>query len=74
MREFIHELKERNFQNRTVALIENGSWSPAAAKIMKELLSDCKNLTFAKTNVRILSALTEENTEQIKVLAKELIG
>lgn len=74
MREFIHELKERNFQNRTVALIENGSWSPAAAKIMKELLSDCKNLAFTETNVRILSALTEENKEQIKVLAKELIG
>lgn len=74
MREFIHELKERNFQNHTVALIENGSWSPAAAKIMKELLSDCKNLAFAETDVRILSALTEENKEQIKALAKELIG
>lgn len=74
MREFIHELTERNFQNRTVALIENGSWTPAAAKIMKELLSGCKNLSFSQTNVRILSALTEENKEQIKALAKELIG
>lgn len=74
MREFIHELKERNFQNRTIGLIENGSWSPVAAKLMKEQLADCKNLTFAQTNVRILSALTEENKEQIKALAKELIG
>lgn len=74
MREFIYELKERNFQNRTIALIENGSWSPAAAKIMKELLSGCKNLSYAETNVRILSALTEENKEQIKALAKELVS
>lgn len=73
MREFIYELKERNFQNRTIAFIENGSWSPAAAKIMKELLSGCKNLSYIGTDVRILSALTEENKEQIKALAKELI-
>lgn len=73
MREFIHELTERNFQNRTIALIENGSWAPAAAKIMKEQLSSCKNLSFTGTNVRILSALTEENKEQIKTMAKELL-
>ncbi len=73
MREFIHELTERNFQNRRIGLIENGSWSPVAAKLMKEQLADCKNLTFAQTNVRILSALTEENKEQIKALAKELM-
>lgn len=73
MREFIYELKERNFQNRTIALIENGSWAPAAAKIMKEQLSGCKNLSFTETNVRILSALSEENKEQLKAMAKELL-
>ena len=72
MKEFIHHLTERNYQNRTVALIENGSWAPMAAKIMKEMLSSSKNLTFAETPVKILSALNEESTAAIDALAKEL--
>ena len=72
MREFLHDLKERNFQNRTVALIENGSWSPTAISVMKELLSSCKNITFAKTEVKILSSATEEEYEKLTALANEL--
>ena len=72
MREFINHLTERNFQGRTVAFIENGSWSPWAAKVMKSMLEGCKNLTFTENNVRILSALNEESTTQIKNLATEL--
>ncbi len=72
MREFISHLTERNFQNRTVAFIENGSWAPLAAKVMKEMLSKCKNLTFAENTVKILSALNEESTEKLNVLADEL--
>jgi len=72
MREFIDHLTERNFSNRTVGLVENGSWAPLAAKIMREMLSKSKNLTFAETTVRILSALNEESTEQLNALADEL--
>lgn len=72
MREFINHLTERNFQNRTVAFIENGSWSPWATKVMKGMLESCKNLTFTENTVRILSALNEESAAQIDNLAKEL--
>lgn len=72
MREFIHGLTERNFQNRTVALIENGSWAPMAARVMRGMLENCKNLQYAETAVKILSSLSEENCEQIDALAKEL--
>lgn len=72
MREFINHLTERNFQNRTVAFIENGSWSPLAAKVMGEMLENSKNLTFAETTVKILSALNEESEAQLNALAKEL--
>ncbi|MBQ7034160.1 MAG: flavin reductase [Clostridia bacterium] len=72
MREFIHHLTERNFSNRTVAFIENGSWAPLAAKVMKGMLEKSKNLTFAENTVRILSALNEESTAQLDALAKEL--
>lgn len=72
MREFIHDLTERNFQNRTVALIENGSWAPMAARVMRGMLEKCKNLQYAETSVKILSSLSEENCEQIDALAKEL--
>ncbi len=74
MRTLLLDLKERNFQNKTVALIENGSWAPMAAKVMKGMLEGCKNLTFAENTVRILSALNEESREQIEALARELIG
>lgn len=72
MREFIDHLTERNFQNRTVALIENGSWAPIAAKIMRDSLEKSKNLTFTETSVKIMSALNEESTEQLNMLAEEL--
>ncbi len=72
MREFITHLTERNFQNRTVALIENGSWAPTAAKVMKGMLEKSKNLTFAETTVKILSALNEDSTAQLNALAEEL--
>ena len=72
MRDFILHLTERNFQNRKIALVENGSWAPMAAKVMKGMLEGCKNTTFAETQVKILSAMTEENREQIRQLAKEM--
>ena len=72
MREFITHLTERNFQNRTVALIENGSWAPLAAKTMRGMLEGCKNLTFADTTVKITSALNETSKEQLEALAQEL--
>ena len=72
MKEFIHHLTERNFQNRTVALMENGSWAPLAAKVMRDMLQDSKNLTFTDTTVRILSALNEDSRNQIEELSSEL--
>ena len=72
MKEFIHHLTERNFRNRTVALMENGSWAPLAAKVMKKMLEECRNLTFTETTVRILSALNETSTKQVDALSLEL--
>lgn len=72
MKEFIHHLTERNFRNRTVALIENGSWAPLAAKVMRKMLEECRNLTFTETTVRILSALNETSAKQVDALANEL--
>lgn len=72
MKEFINHLTERNFQNRTVAFIENGSWAPMAAKIMKNSLEGCKNLDFAENEVKILSAVSDENIAQLEALALEL--
>lgn len=72
MREFINHLTERNFTNRTVAFVENGSWAPLAAKVMKGMLENCKNLQFAENTVKIMSALNEESTAQLKILADEL--
>lgn len=72
MRNFIHHLTERNYQNRTVAFIENGSWAPNATKIMKELLSECKNLTFADNTVKLMSALNEESKKALMSLVDEL--
>ena len=72
MRDFIEHLTDRNYQNRTVAFIENGSWAPTAAKGMKALLENSKKLTFAENTVRILSALSEDSRAQIEALADEL--
>ena len=71
-KEFINHLTERNYQNRTVAFMENGSWAPQAAKVMKKMLENSKNLTFADTTVKILSALNEDSHAQIEALAEEL--
>lgn len=72
MRRFIDALTERNFRNRTVAFIENGSWAPLAAKIMRYMLEKSVNITFASTSVKILSALNEESTAQLNALSEEL--
>ena len=72
MKEFIHHLTERNYQNRTVGLMENGTWSPTAAKTMRKMLESSKNLTFTENTVKILSALSDESRAQIDALAKEL--
>ncbi|MBQ8732136.1 MAG: flavin reductase [Oscillospiraceae bacterium] len=72
MREFIDHLTERNFSNRTVALVENGSWAPLAAKVMRGMLEKSKNLTFADTTVKIHSALNEESAAQLEALTEEL--
>ena len=72
MREFIHHLTERSFQNRTIGLIENGSWAPMAAKIMKGMFASSKNITFTDATVRILSALNNESKAQIDDMAEEL--
>ena len=72
MRQFIDHLTERNFSNRTVGFIENGSWAPLAAKIMRRMLENSKNITFTENNVKIMSALNETSSEQLDALAKEL--
>ena len=72
MREFIEHLADRGFRSRKVALIENGSWAPLAAKVMKELLAPCKDIEFADITVSIKSAMTDENRQALDSLAKEL--
>jgi len=72
MRTFIDHLTERNFQKKTVAFIENGSWAPLATKVMKGMLDGCKDLTYAENGVKILSALNAESREQLNALADEL--
>lgn len=73
MRQFIQELTERNYQKRRVALMENGSWAPVAAKTMSKMLEGCKELSFAENTVTILSAVKPETRAQIEKLAEELI-
>ncbi len=73
MREFLNELTERGYKNRKVGIIENGSWAPMAAKTIKKMLENSKNLEFCETTVTINSAVNEENNGQILSLAKELI-
>ena len=74
MKEFIEHLTERNFQNKTIALIENGSWAPTAAKIMRDKFEKSKNIIFTEQTVKIISALNDENEEQLEALACELCG
>lgn len=73
MREFIQHLTERNFGNRTVAFIENGSWAPMAARVMKGMFEKSKNINYTDTTVKIMSALNEESIAQINALADELL-
>jgi flavin reductase (DIM6/NTAB) family NADH-FMN oxidoreductase RutF len=72
MSDYIHRLTERNYQNRTIGLIENGSWAPLAAKVMRKKLEGSKNLTFTDTTVRVLSALSDDSRQQIEDMANEL--
>ena len=72
MREFINHLTERNFRNRTIGIIENGSWAPMAAKVIKKMLEGCKNITYTDTTVKINSALNDTSKEQLETLANEL--
>ncbi len=72
MREFINHLTERGYKNRTVGLMENGSWAPMAAKVMKGLMDSCKNITWTDTTVHITSALNDVSRGQIDALAEEL--
>ena len=72
MKTFIHHLTERNYQNRTIGLIENGSWAPLAAKVMKGMFEQSKNITFTDTTVKILSALNDDSKAQIEAMAEEL--
>ena len=73
MKTFIEYLTERNFANRKIGFIENGTWAPVATKIMKGMLEKCKNLTFTERGVKILSAMNEENVSQIDALATEIL-
>lgn len=72
MKEFIHHLTERSYQNRTVGLIENGSWAPLAAKVMRKMFEGSRNLTFTDTTVKVLSALSDNSKAQIEDMANEL--
>ena len=72
MREFIAHLSERNFQNRTIGIIENGSWAPMAAKVIRAAFEKSKNITFTDTTVTIKSALNAESSAQLEALAEEL--
>lgn len=74
MQNFINALTERNYKNRKIGLIENGSWAPTAAKIMRAAFENSENIEFCPTTVKIVGAVSEENVGQIKTLAKEIIG
>ncbi len=74
MKEFINHLTERSFQNRTIGLMENGTWAPTAAKTMRKMLEGSKSLTFCDTSVKLLSALSDASRAQIDALAKELMA
>ena len=73
MKQFIDHLTERGFRGRKIGLIENGSWAPMAAKVMRGMLEGCKDTTFAETTVRIMSAMNDENRTQIEQLAEEML-
>ncbi|MBP0972654.1 MAG: FprA family A-type flavoprotein, partial [Oscillospiraceae bacterium] len=74
MKHFIDDLTERGYQNRTIGLIENGTWAPMAAKVMRAMFEKSKNITWLETTVTIKSAVTQENREQIAKMADELMA
>lgn len=74
MKQFIEHLTERNFQNRTIGIIENGSWAPAAARTIRKMLENSQNITYTNTAVTIKSAMTEENKAELDQLADELLA
>ena len=74
MRDFIGDLAERGYQNRTIALMENGTWAPNAIKVMRGMLEGFKNITYTENSVTIKSALKDDSRAQIKALAQELVG
>ena len=73
MKEFIHHLTERNFQNRTIGIVENGSWAPVAGRVMKKMLEGSKNLTFTESTVKIFSAMNDKNLAEMDAMVEELI-
>ena len=73
MREFVNHLTERGYKNRTVGIIENGSWAPMAAKVIKKMMEDCKDITWAENTVTIRSALNAASEEKLEALAEELM-
>ena len=73
MKEFIHHLTERNYQNRTIGLVENGTWAPQAAKVMRKMLEGCKDVTILDAQVKLLSALNDESRAQVEQLAEALV-
>ena len=73
MYDFIHHLTDHNYQNRTIGIIENGSWAPTAEKNIKSLLEKSKNITFTEAGVHIKSAVSDMNMDEIKTLARELM-
>ena len=74
MKEFINHLTERNYQKRTVAFIENGSWAPCAAKVMKSMFACSKDITFCENTVTVRGALNAESEAQLEALADELVN
>ena len=73
MRTFIEHLKERNYQNRTIGLIENGSWASTAGKVIAGMLEKSKNITMLEKPVKIMSSLSEENLKELDEMAEELM-
>ena len=73
MRTFITHLIERGYKNRTIGFVENGSWAPTAARVMKSMLSESKDITFIENGVKIMSALNDESREQIDKMADEIM-
>lgn len=74
MQTYLHTLAEHNYQNRTISFIENGTWGPVAAKLMKSVLDECKNLTFTENKVTVRSALNEDSRAQVEALAAEIMA